>query len=86
MSNVLIRDLINAGAWISIYDPVAIGQAEKELPKEWFSHRKITMAENKYHALESADALVLVTEWKSFRYPDLKKMVQALRQPIIFDG
>jgi UDPglucose 6-dehydrogenase len=44
------------------------------------------LANDQYQALENADAMILVTEWKTFRRPDFKRMGQLLNQKIIFDG
>jgi UDPglucose 6-dehydrogenase len=46
----------------------------------------LQLAKHQYHALEDADALVLVTEWKPFRHPDFKAMKNLMRLPVIFDG
>ncbi len=85
-SIVLIQELIEAGARITAYDPVAMDQAKKELPGDWLADQKIIMAENQYQALEGADAMVLVTEWKAFRQPDFRKIAAILNEPVIFDG
>ena len=47
---------------------------------------KILYTEDEYHALEDADCLLLVTEWKEFRMPDLDRVKQLLKKPVIFDG
>jgi hypothetical protein len=47
---------------------------------------RVTWCESQYQALQSADALVIVTEWKSFRSPDLEAIRAALKAPLIFDG
>lgn len=85
-SVVLIDALITAGARVQAYDPVSMEQAKKELPFEWFEKKCIIMADNQYSALEGADALILVTEWKSFRQPDFTEISLALKEKIIFDG
>ncbi|WP_022663763.1 UDP-glucose dehydrogenase family protein [Desulfospira joergensenii] len=85
-SLVLIQELIKSGARITAYDPVAMEQAKKEMPADWFSDSKIIMVNNQYDALENADGLILVTEWKTFRQPDFKKMAGIMGQAIIFDG
>lgn len=85
-SLVLIEDLIESGAQVFVYDPVAMEQARKEMPGQWFKDHKIHMTGNQYDALENADGLVLVTEWKTFRQPDFKKMAGMMKHPVIFDG
>ncbi len=85
-SVVLINALVNAGAYVKAYDPVAMDQAQNEFPKQWIESKKIIFVENQYQALEEADALILVTEWKAFRQPDFKNIATLLKSKIIFDG
>jgi len=85
-SIVLIEALVKAGGRIRAYDPVALDQARKEFPKEWIEDGRLVFVDNQYHALEGADALVLVTEWKAFRQPDFKVVSGLLKNRIIFDG
>ena len=47
---------------------------------------KINYAEDAYAALEGADALLLVTEWREFRVPDWHRLRKTLREPVVFDG
>jgi len=76
----IIEGLLDAGAKIRAYDPVA-GQHAREI----FGNR-IELCEIDYDCLTGADALVVVTEWNEFRQPDLEKMRTLMRQPVIFDG
>ncbi len=85
-SIVLIEELLKAGAKINAYDPVAMVQAKKEFPKEWFKGNKLSFSETQYEALENADALILVTEWKTFRQPNFEKISATMKEKIIFDG
>jgi UDPglucose 6-dehydrogenase len=85
-SLVLLKDLLAAGAMARAYDPVAMKQAVRELPEEWLDSGRLTLAKDPYHALETMDALVLVTEWKAFRQPDFKRMGELMKEKIIFDG
>ena len=85
-SKVLIADLIAAGAKVIAYDPVAMETAVKELPAQWFESGSLTLASNQYDALVDTDALLLVTEWKPFRNPDLAAMRKSMRKQVIFDG
>jgi UDPglucose 6-dehydrogenase len=81
-SRVLIHDLLKAGATITAYDPVAMGEAERI-----FGDLKgLSFAKMPTQALENADALVIVTEWKEFRSIDLNTIKQKLKASIIFDG
>ena len=85
-AKVVIEDLINAGATITAYDPVAEEVAKKEFDASLLSSGKLTLMQNQYQALQDADALVLVTEWKPFRNPDFALMKQTMKQAVIFDG
>lgn len=64
---------------------------EAPSPKDFFSknnknRNKITLFDNQYEALNQSDALVLMTEWKSFRQLNFKTLSKSMRQRIIFDG
>ncbi len=85
-SVVLLQELIAAGANVQAYDPVAMNTAKQELPSAWFKDRKLRLAEHQYDALKGVDALVLVTEWKPFRFPDFDLMRKIMKAPVIFDG
>ena len=81
-SRVLIADLLSAGATVTAYDPVATDEA-----KRIFKDTKgLEFAKTQNQALENADALVIVTEWKEFRNPDFSLLKQNLKENIIFDG
>lgn len=85
-AKTLLADLIAAGANVQAYDPVAMETAERELPKEWFESGALRLVSNQYEALQAVDAMLLVTEWKPFRNPDLAAMSRTMKQQIIFDG
>jgi UDPglucose 6-dehydrogenase len=86
-SRVLLRQLIDAGARVRAYDPVAMDVAREELPAQWFTDGLLTLVDQQYGALEGADALALVTEWRPFRHPDFNAMRRLMRpNPVIFDG
>ena len=81
-SEVLARALSRRGARVRAYDPVAAGEAERAFgPIEGLSYVPQAM-----DALQQADALVVVTEWKEFRGRDLSDMRAAMRSAIVFDG
>jgi UDPglucose 6-dehydrogenase len=82
----VINDLVNAGANIQAFDPVATETATAELPAEWFDNGKVKFFNNQYEALHKSDALVLVTEWKQFANPDFEEIKQHLSNAVIFDG
>jgi UDPglucose 6-dehydrogenase len=81
-SREVIQDLLAAGATVTAYDPQAMHEARHCFPDE----PRLTYAENQTAALEGADALVIVTEWKEFRSPDFDTIKAKLRQALIFDG
>lgn len=85
-SMILIEKLLALGADVFAYDPVAIPAAQKLFPAKWIQSGKLFFASHQYDALNRVDALVLVTEWKPFCYPDLAAMDKTMRQKIIFDG
>jgi UDPglucose 6-dehydrogenase len=60
--------------------------ARKLLPTAWLKNGNVQFAEHQYAALNNADVLVLVTEWKPFCYPDLALMKTVMRRPLILDG
>jgi UDPglucose 6-dehydrogenase len=82
----IINDLVSAGAIIRAYDPVAKETATEALPKTWLDTGLVTILDDQYDALETCDALILVTEWKQFRRPDFSKIRKMLSHPVIFDG
>lgn len=81
-SRVIIQMLLDAGADIVAYDPVAMDEARRIFG----DNPKITYADGNYEALKDADALLLVTEWNQFRNPDFYAIKERLKTPIIFDG
>lgn len=82
-SITLISELLKRGAKVQVYDPKAMEEARQHYLKEY---PQVVYASNKYDALNGADAMVLVTEWKEFRSPDFYEIMGRLRQAIIFDG
>jgi UDPglucose 6-dehydrogenase len=78
----LIADLLAAGATVTAYDPVAMHEAQRVLGEE----PRIRYTKTPNEAVEDADALVIVTEWKEFRSPDFDLIKQRLKQPLIIDG
>jgi UDPglucose 6-dehydrogenase len=81
-SRVLIEALWKAGAKVQAYDPEAMEEAQRI----YGSRDDFTLMGTKESALRGADALVIVTEWKSFRVPDFGNMHKELRDKVIFDG
>lgn len=88
-SLVLLEKLVNAGAKIRAYDPVAMNEAKRHLAAEGTAakyEQQVSFCSNHWGALEGADALLLVTEWSEFRSPDLPKIKQSLNNAVVFDG
>lgn len=83
-SIVVISELIKRGAKIKAYDPQASEEFKKAISEQYLS--AIDFVENRYDALDSSDALILITEWKEFRYPDFELLDEKMNQKIIFDG
>jgi UDPglucose 6-dehydrogenase len=81
-SRAVIADLLARGAEISAYDPVSMDEARRIYAGE----KRIRFAESPTAALDGADALVIVTEWKEFRSPDFDEMKRRLKAPLVFDG
>ena len=83
-SLVVISELVKKGAEIKAYDPQATEEFKKSIDEECLS--SIEFSPNRYGALDGSDALILITEWKEFRYPDFDLLEEKLNQKIIFDG
>lgn len=83
-SIVIINELVKRGAHIRAYDPEAYQTAKHYL--NHIAHTALSYEKDMWTPLSSADALILVTEWKQFRQPDFDKIKQSLKTPVIFDG
>jgi len=81
-SRVIAEELFKRGATVTAYDPVAMQEAERIFGDE----PRLSYAGRPKSALDEADALVIVTEWKEFRSPDFEAIKSRLKQPVIFDG
>ena len=81
-SLTLIRDLVSSGCNIRAYDPQAMKEAAKLFGKE----KCINFLKSAIEAVEGADALVILTEWKEFRGVDLDQVKKKLSYPLIIDG
>ncbi|MEI6749150.1 MAG: UDP-glucose/GDP-mannose dehydrogenase family protein [Bacteroidota bacterium] len=79
-SLVIIRKLLEAGAHVKAYDPVAMNEAKHTLGD------KIVYSEDQYDALIDADCLMLITEWPEFKFPNFNIIRKLLNEPVIFDG
>lgn len=75
-----IEKLLSSGMKITAYDPCAAANAEK------YFKGKIKIAQKPYDALNNCEALVILTDWHQFRYPDFEAIKGKLKRSIIFDG
>lgn len=81
-SRVILEALIAAGARVQVYDPEAMHETRRiygDKPGLHYSH-------NHMAALQGADALLIVTEWKQFRSPDFDELYRQLHDKVVFDG
>jgi UDPglucose 6-dehydrogenase len=89
-SRVVIQDLLMRGAQVSAYDPVAGEEAMRALRADcadnpaWMD--RFELAPDDMQALDGADALMVLTEWKIFHNPDFELMKRLMRRPFILDG
>lgn len=79
-SRVIIAKLLEAGAQVKAYDPVAMKEGER------IFNDKIEFAKDQYDALIDSDALIIVTEWSEFKFPNFRVMKKLLKKAAIFDG
>ena len=78
-----VKALTEAGASVKFFDPVAADNFEVYAKENSFNASKI---DKKYDALDGADALCILTEWKEFRAPDFSEIKERLNSPVLFDG
>ncbi len=76
----LIDELVAAGATVTAFDPEAMANVKGVVGD------KISFAEDMYTCLESADALIIATEWSEFRNPNFERIANALKNKTVFDG
>ncbi len=81
-SRRLLDQLWDAGARVRAYDPEATAEARRI----YGERDRLHLCDEAYAALDGADALVIVTEWKAFWSPDFARIAKTLRTPVIFDG
>ncbi|NYT38021.1 UDP-glucose/GDP-mannose dehydrogenase family protein [Allopusillimonas soli] len=89
-SRAIIKALVERGATICAYDPIATEVAKQCLAQDFAAApellKAITYSDSHFEALNSADALVIVTDWKSFKSPDFSEVKARLSEPLLFDG
>ncbi len=79
-SLVLIERLLSAGCRVRVFDPIAMDEARRRLGD------RVEYCTSKYDALEGADALMIVTEWKQFRLPNWARVAEAMKGGVVIDG
>ncbi|WP_423370485.1 UDP-glucose dehydrogenase family protein [Burkholderia sp. LMG 32019] len=89
-SRRLIAALLERGATVRAYDPVAVDEARRVFALDFATDpdalARLHLVETQDVAVTGADALVIVTEWKEFRSPDFTRLKAELKAPVIFDG
>jgi UDPglucose 6-dehydrogenase len=81
-SRVLMEALWDAGATVRAYDPEAREETQRLYPDQ----DGLELCDGAYDVIDGADALAIVTEWEEFRSPDLERIREGLKDPVIFDG
>jgi UDPglucose 6-dehydrogenase len=81
-SRVVLDALMRRGATVCAYDPVAMDEARKI----YGGLHAVSFAATAMEAVQGADALVIMTEWKAFRSPDFDELKRELKHPVVFDG
>jgi len=76
----MIDALVEAGATVTAFDPEGMPNVKK------LKGDMMSFAKDEYEALEGADALIIATEWALFRTPDFKRVAEALKEKVVFDG
>jgi UDPglucose 6-dehydrogenase len=76
----LIEELLAAGATVVAHDPAAMHEAARRLGS------RVAFGATNYDVLAGADALVVVTDWNEYRFPDFARIKAALKRPVIVDG
>jgi UDPglucose 6-dehydrogenase len=79
-SLVIVNKLLDAGAKVKAYDPVAMKEARHHFGDT------ISYCEDQYETLIDADAVAIITEWPEFKFPNFKIMKKLLNTPVVFDG
>jgi UDPglucose 6-dehydrogenase len=75
----IAEHLIDAGATVRAYDPVAMTQAERVL-------KNVVLEEDPYSVAEDADALIVVTDWNEFKQLDMERICESMKQRVLVDG
>ncbi|GAB2528967.1 UDP-glucose dehydrogenase family protein [Simplicispira piscis] len=89
-SRVIVRELLERGAVLCVFDPVAMSEARRCFEEDMRNRpellERISYADGPIEAARDADALLIVTEWQVFRSPNFDALRAALRRPLVVDG
>ncbi|MBT2303669.1 UDP-glucose/GDP-mannose dehydrogenase family protein [Variovorax paradoxus] len=91
-SRVVIDALLRAGARVVAHDPIAVDETRRVLKLDFadapalLERISFSSAKDPMEALAGADALIIVTEWKAYRSPNLERLKTLMKSPVIFDG
>jgi UDPglucose 6-dehydrogenase len=89
-SRTIVAELLKSGAIVRAFDPVAMDEARKAFAIDLRDHQsalsRLVFCDEQQSAYETADALLTLTEWKSFKSPDFQSMATVMKSPVIFDG
>jgi UDPglucose 6-dehydrogenase len=88
-SRVIIQEILKRGAQVAAFDPLAAKEAYEAVSHDLQDENELNrfhMAETAYEAATNADALLVVTEWKTFHHPDFEALKECMNQPLILDG
>lgn len=82
-SLVVVRGLVERGAVVRVHDPEALRAARRHFAD---LEGRVVYCTGNYEAAEGVDALLILTEWKPYRRPDLERLRALMKEPVIFDG
>ena len=88
-SRVIIQELLKRGASVSAFDPLASEEGYEAVKEDTQSEglfKQFSLADSAYSAASDADALLVVTEWKTFHHPDFEALKECMNQALILDG
>ena len=89
-SRVVIKNLLLRGAQVHAFDPIAAKEALEAITQDMDEHpqalQRLKMHATAYEATEQADALLVLTEWKTFHHPDFDLLKSQMKRPLILDG
>jgi UDPglucose 6-dehydrogenase len=91
-SRVVLQVLLRAGARVVAHDPIAVAETQRVLALDFadapalLERISFSSAKDPLEALADADALIIVTEWKAYRSPNLERLKALMKSPVVFDG